>query len=627
MEIQSNAIREDYMHTIMDKTIKEIHNDIVTVFGPYATDAFITKNGQPYYTRDGKELLESMKFDNEISMYLLKIIYQSVAHQGNNIGDGTTTLAVFYTNLYNAIRNCEDLMNTSISVVRPLWKNVINRINRTINKSSHKMTDDDFKSVLYTCTQDAELSSKIYQKIGDKIIDQAYIIPVKSNISTDFNVTVHNDPLVKATKQYSIKPFKTDASFGTEKNCVLFHCNGILDIAHPEIILNMIQRVLSYERTDTTGKCLSRSNVLTNIVILCNGLSEATRHTLKTITNILHEQHINLDGINNFTVFTLDEYRKYSSDETEDLSTIITDENGIGSMVNPILFEAILFQSFYLETADKNFETLANINIDSHIIDKMRDSFYNRCELTYDESEGLRIHKNLGPVAQKRYNELRVQIEEERSPTKQVSLNKRLRTIYGQFVEVEVGSKLIKDSQRKYELILDATRSCLEAVKYGVLHSNSILTALITVMKLRETLPNDGTEHDIYTNIIYEILAKSLYNTFCDMLANSGIDLSELFNDYSDFYYSYLSTSDVKKFDLTRSLSFYDILPSKQTSNKYNMDKIKVTKTDDFDAITITKRIVEPVTVITNIMENSTTPLELAMAKTFHTSTFIQNYI
>ena len=73
--IQSNAYRGDFLRNCIDKTIDEIHDDIVTVFGPCAQDAFLTVNAQPYYTRDGKETLLTMQFDNELSMYEMKIMY------------------------------------------------------------------------------------------------------------------------------------------------------------------------------------------------------------------------------------------------------------------------------------------------------------------------------------------------------------------------------------------------------------------------------------------------------------------------------------------------------------------------------------------------------------------------
>ena len=99
-DIQSNSVRGDYMRSIVDKTINEIHDVMVTVFGPNAMDAYITRNQEPYFTRDGKEVISSLKFKSELSMYILKLIYQAVYNQAATVGDGTTTVAVFYTNLY-----------------------------------------------------------------------------------------------------------------------------------------------------------------------------------------------------------------------------------------------------------------------------------------------------------------------------------------------------------------------------------------------------------------------------------------------------------------------------------------------------------------------------------------------
>ena len=81
LNIQSNALRGDYMHSIIDRTITEIHNDIVSVFGPGAADAYITKDGQPYYTRDGLEVLESLTFDNKLSEYVRKMLFQAAYDQ------------------------------------------------------------------------------------------------------------------------------------------------------------------------------------------------------------------------------------------------------------------------------------------------------------------------------------------------------------------------------------------------------------------------------------------------------------------------------------------------------------------------------------------------------------------
>ena len=90
--IDSAAVRDEYMRDIVTRTINDISGAMSTVFGPYASDAYIHKNGQLYYTRDGKEVLSSISYDNVISNDVLKIIYQAVERQAALVGDGTPSV-------------------------------------------------------------------------------------------------------------------------------------------------------------------------------------------------------------------------------------------------------------------------------------------------------------------------------------------------------------------------------------------------------------------------------------------------------------------------------------------------------------------------------------------------------
>ena len=141
LNIQSNCIRGSYMRDTVDKTVDEIHDDIVTVFGPYAQDAYIIKDNNPYYTRDGMEVIHSMLFDNELSMYVLTMLYQAVYHQGKTVGDGTTTLAVFYTNLYKTIRAIQD-NDPNGGTIPYIYTKLLNEVTRDIWDSSTKMLSD-----------------------------------------------------------------------------------------------------------------------------------------------------------------------------------------------------------------------------------------------------------------------------------------------------------------------------------------------------------------------------------------------------------------------------------------------------------------------------------------------------
>jgi hypothetical protein len=218
--------------------------------------------------------------------------------------------------------------------------------------------------------------------------------------------------------------------------------------------------------------------------------------------------------------------------------------------------------------------------------------------MEFDDIEGIKIHKELGPVAKARYDDLRKELEEEKSEVRKVTLQRRLKTMYGEFIEINVGSKLIKDSQRKYELILDAVLSAGEGVEHGVLTANSLVLAGNVIMKLLEDRKDDSVSLEY---VIIAIIMAAINNTILPMAMN--VD---------------------PRFTLEHIQTFYD------NPNSFNLDiEDSNVKTGEVDGISyiIDKQIVEPVTIMTTILENSTTVLDLALAKTFHLNSFMNNYL
>ena len=603
VNIRSNAMRGDYMRNIVDRTINEIHDNLVTVFGPFAADAYLTMNGQPYYTRDGKETIRLMRFDNELSMYILKIMYQAVQQQGEKVGDGTTTLAVLYTNLYKCIR--EYLSEHEVPISRHTWNTAIKKINEAIKKESTALEDTDLIQMLFTCTQDEELSAKIYHNLKQPIMDNAYITINKSNIESDFIMTSHNAPLFKATRQFSVFPVKS-----REERCVILHCNGILDITHVEVFLDLMSRVTSID-----GKDFPKT-----VVLLANGITEATRRTVKELVQQLNIQKGDrsieeaFKGYNNVAIYTLDEYRKYDAQMIEDISTIITDENGIGGLVNQVSFESLVYQS--LCNPENQIKELMTFDCDMHHLTKMVDIFNAPYPMEFDDVLGIRLHKPLGPVATNRYNELRKEIEEEKSGVKRIELMKRLRTMYGQFIEVEVGSKMMKDSQRKYELILDAVLSASEAVEKGVLRSNSLLVAHKAIYELRK-------EITAVEPVVYNLLLTAIERTMIDMLHYSDFEFNI---EGTEAFHAWYADADIRKFNLHTDDSNC-VLPKNDIADQICMPLHTVRLDPDSDAIEFEERIIEPVSIITTMLENSTLILELAQSRTFQLEGFMDNYI
>ena len=621
--IQSNMLRGSYMRDIVDRTVKEIHDDVVTVFGPFATDAYLNKDGHPYYTRDGKETVQSMTFDNELSMYILKMIFQAISDQASKVGDGTTTLAVLYTNLYRQLRflarqNCDENEEDNGLPSREDWKETMKILTARIKKRATPLKEKDLIQMLYTCTQDEELAAKIMENLGEAIMNNAYIIINKADADADFSMTTHTNPLIKATRQFSVFPMHT-----TER-CTILHCNGVLDIVHPETFIDLMGYVGQSEGPSGVNIFHTKT-----IVILCNGTTEKTRSSVKALIQKINQvKETNPDivnTLNNLAIYTLDDYRSYDNEQIEDISTIITDENGIGGLVNQLTFESLIYQTLHSPN-DPKIPDLETFDCDIHNIDKMRllmesDPY----EVDFDDMEGMRIKKSLGPVAKARYDALRKQISEEKSPVKRVNLTKRLRTMYGQFIEVSVGSRLLKDSQRKYELILDAVLSSSEAAEKGILHANSIAVAMRESALLHNKLAKSTDKKSQKIAWCNDILYNALRETMYDMFSNGFyMDNIPAFYDILD---SWIMHGDLKNFNLHRN-NLNEALPMPGEKHKPIVHNVTITNIDnDKVHYQFAEEIVEPASIITTMLENSTLMLELATAKTFHVAGFMQNYI
>lgn len=630
VRIQTNAIRGTFLQNVMDRTMREIHYTIEPMLGPGASDAIITKEDQPYYTRDGMEVMESMTFDNELARYAHHFLFQAAWNQGRTVGDGTTTLIALYTSLYMTARTVMKdsfVAEAAINRIRVVWKDAMKDLIEAIKEHSVPLTKEYLLSMLYTCTQDSDLAAKIYLHLGDALMNGAYIIPRKSNIDTDFRVTTYNRPLLKVTRQYTIRPMEDNP-----KNCVIFYCNGMLDIAHYQTLLGMM---LAGQYTNPSDP---NSKIPLNVILLCHGVTECTRNTLRTFNTFIRDNRIQIEKENNIAVYTLNDYRSLSSEELEDIATILTEEPGIGGITNALTFEVLLYRVFCEPSGSPllTVQDLTTFDMDLHLVDQVSTMFLDSYPLFFDPEHGMRIDKPLGPVAQARYDELVKAIEDEKSPVKKVSLNKRMRNTFGMFIDLEVGSTLLKDSQRKFELILDAILSASDAARDGVLLGNSLMYLLAACQQLNADSTKSSDTADIYW-----MMYKAAAEVFLDLISNYCHDYmdeyllktsSQLCDDIADVVMD--NNWDVFRwFDLTRADDAHvntdhelrDYIWPKEDPG---VDPIVVSIEDR--SVEIVPMIVEPVGIITNILKNSILPIELSNVKVVNISGkygFMGNYI
>lgn len=627
--IQSNSLRGDEVQSIVSRTIDEIMADLAPAFGPGASDYFLIKNKNPYYTRDGMEIFESLAFDNELSREIHHFMFQSAFDQAQRIGDGTTSLTIFNCLMYKIIEEMKQgkeftVFDRPINEIREAWKVAINLIMTELEKAKVEMTPERLLSMLYTCTQDKELAASIYYKLKDALMAGAYIIPRQSNIATDFNVTTYTKPVFKATRQYSVRDVGN-----TYQHATILYCKGILDIAHFDTIIATMYNM----------HFMGDTMVPIDIIILCHGMNETTRKTLRALSEFIHSRNLDTTKCNNFHIYTLDEYRSFSPEEIEDIATIINDEPGLGGLVKDLTFETLLYRAFYeVDETHPRIDALEIYDMDPHLVEAIKKNFATVYQVVYDETEGLAIGRNLGPVASARYEKLRQQIKDEKSEIIRYDLQKRMRRTYGQFIEIEVGSTLLKDTQRKYELILDAIISSAEGVENGVLVGNSLLHAAYACYKAMGHVPNGNVSEIIYT------IGRALRYTVCLLVNNlCAVDpvnsevLSTFRNLENDYYLRLASIDeDGTDNDYHRIIDFdtrheADLWPSVKEVEQLDYSlRDKFTVNVYGEGVEIDGTVVEPFGIIKSILEKSILPIEISSTRVFHISGmtgFMNNFI
>lgn len=610
IQMKSNSIRGAYKDAMVDKAIDEIHAAVSTVFGPHATDAYILKESQSlnktYYTRDGKEVLNSLGFDNPVANYVKSILYQAVERQGTKVGDGTTSMAVFYTNLYRELRASNVIKEYSLTYLRRVWKDLISQINTRINAAASKeLTQDTMASMIYTCTQDADLTKMFTEKIADKIESGAYVTINRSDSDDEVTVEVNDKPLIKAELLTTL--YRSDTS---KFSAVPIFVNGNLDIANIET-LDIL--------------CNTNFGRKINFLFICSGTSQVTRNTIKDYMlrakYAADKSNTTVDKmLNNIIIMKIPDFNMYPSEMVEDLSVYLYGTENTVGIVSPITFESLIWQTMKkLSSPDVTVEALETFDFDPKHIEMMSRALTRECEVEYSEIDGLKLDLPMNDVAEDRYNKLREAIDAEKSTMKKNDLIRRLKSLYGQFIDVRIGSKLLKDSQRKYELMLDAVVSATNAKTFGALRCNSLCVALAATNDQYTVYPFD--DNSAYVECL-TVINSAIANTLCDMAANAVPDINrDLFCDTANCLLDGVESiaTDNLKFNLNRSISEY--------SDFFSCHNTKEDEPITVGEFTIKNEIVEPVLIITSILEDSTMMLELACAKMFNIDSFLGNYI
>lgn len=647
-------IGDNTISGVVSKAMADFHDIIVSVFGPYGNNAWITKDGNPYFTRDGKEVFTSLRTDNDLINYIQKILYQAVENQARIVGDGTTTLLAYYTNLYNTMheylksskmKDSRGNVLVGTRVFKETYNEIIVEIISKLKEQAEPLQKEDLKSLFYTCTQDKHLTAELYTKIADAIMDDAEIIVNKSNLPNTLTISESQYPTIKANCTYCSGEYSES---GTIQNATVFFTNGALNIENIDTLTFMASVNLDQK-------------IFPNIVFLAASVTDNTRRTLRKFDEWKKRVKAQNGHVNDIYVFTIQNFSSYTAEQIDDLVAYIYNMPGISGMQDFSLFEAYLYQAFAsldagTDSGYKN-DTLGKIKLDVKLIEMVKRTFCSIQELEYAYGIGIKFSKDMPPRALERYQKLLDDMKDEKSEIKRYEYVDRLKKLYGKYIVVDVGSKLLKDGQNTFELVLDAVISAKNARQYGIIRENSIYQTAVIVSKMKDTLHQDIKNLDMSSTNNEDAVSKNLkYNIVCNIIDTLALTIADMIlnkfpsDDKSNLLYyihamiriasslgdngdiSLISIYDEKfanqdltgrferneicsNFDINRPIhEMFNFLP---TPYKFSVDIDSADGDNETETFSAEVTVIEPVMSISNILDMSDIIIDIACGEVF----------
>ena len=118
--IASNIVKEDNYHKVCVGTLDTLSNALIQSFGPTGSNTAIYKNGIAKYTKDGRSILEDIRFNGVIEESVREDIKEITRNVDLKVGDGTTSAIILASILFKKLIENKDKFKNPYEVIRRL---------------------------------------------------------------------------------------------------------------------------------------------------------------------------------------------------------------------------------------------------------------------------------------------------------------------------------------------------------------------------------------------------------------------------------------------------------------------------------------------------------------------------
>ena len=195
MTIYSNIVKKEELRKIQEGVLETIQNALIPSFGPNASNTMIFNDGKENrYTKDGYEILSSIKILNEIESSIQRDLVDITHNIVKKVGDGTTSAIILSVEIFKYLLTVEDKY-TPYELMRTFDKTVKLISEKILEDKQEFDPDMAYKIAMISTNGNEKISNEIKQ-IYERYGKDVYI---------DVTVTTQDKNVIKVYDGLSMK--------------------------------------------------------------------------------------------------------------------------------------------------------------------------------------------------------------------------------------------------------------------------------------------------------------------------------------------------------------------------------------------------------------------------------------
>ena len=168
----NNVVSGTKLRDVQKKVLQDLANAIIPSMGPAGSNSLIIRGNSDAdivaeYTKDGNKIIKNVKYQEPIEMAIKSEIENATRHIEKTVGDGTSSIVVMASNIFNGLCKAEaegNLPSNPYETMR-IFKKVISSISEKIRAKGHECTLDDIYDIAYISTNGNEYIADTLKEI------------------------------------------------------------------------------------------------------------------------------------------------------------------------------------------------------------------------------------------------------------------------------------------------------------------------------------------------------------------------------------------------------------------------------------------------------------------------------